>query len=51
MRPLEKGEKAVSPGMMYKHYAPKGQLTLLKGKPENVRSACLRLYHKAQKTR
>ncbi len=48
MRPLEKGEKAVSPGMMYKHYAPKGQLTLLKGKPENVRSACLRLYQEAQ---
>ena len=48
MRPLAKGEKAVSPGMMYRHYAPKGQLTLVKGAPENVRTACLRLYREAE---
>ncbi len=44
MRPLASGEKAVSPGMMYRHYAPQGQLTLVKGEPERVRAACLRLY-------
>jgi len=47
MRPLAKGEKAVSPGMMYRHYAPKGQLTLVKGGPEAVRAACIRLYEEA----
>jgi L-threonylcarbamoyladenylate synthase len=47
MRPLAKGEKAVSPGMMYKHYAPRGKLTLVGGVPENVRDTCLRLYREA----
>lgn len=47
MRPLAKGEKAVSPGMMYRHYAPKGQLTLVKGAPEQVQAACLHLYEEA----
>ena len=47
MRPLAKGEKAVSPGMMYRHYAPKGQLTLVKGAPEQVQATCLRLYEEA----
>ncbi len=28
---LEQGEKAQSPGMKYKHYSPKAQVTLLKG--------------------
>ena len=47
MRPLRKGEKAVSPGMMYRHYAPKGQLTLVKGSPEAVRRVCGELYRRA----
>ncbi len=47
LRPLAKGEKAVSPGMMYRHYAPKGKLTLVRGAPDNVREACLRLYRDA----
>jgi len=48
MRPLARGEKAVSPGMMYRHYAPKGQMTLVRGAPENVRETCLRLYREAR---
>jgi L-threonylcarbamoyladenylate synthase len=47
LRPLAAGETAVSPGMMYKHYAPKGTLTLVRGKPEDVRAACKRLCHEA----
>ena len=47
MRPLKKGEKAVSPGMMYRHYAPKGQLTLVKGTPEAVQRACTQGYRQA----
>ena len=47
MRPLQAGEKAVSPGMMYRHYAPKGKLTLFKGEPDAVASAIKRLYQQA----
>jgi len=32
---LKEGEKALSPGMKYRHYAPKAELILLDGKPEN----------------
>jgi L-threonylcarbamoyladenylate synthase len=49
LRPLSVGETAVSPGMMYRHYAPKGALTLVRGKPDNVRATCLRLYREATK--
>ena len=31
LRPLQPDEKALSPGMRYKHYAPKGNVTLVKG--------------------
>lgn len=31
LHPLAKGEKAASPGMMYKHYAPKAEITILQG--------------------
>ncbi|MEF9973121.1 MAG: L-threonylcarbamoyladenylate synthase [Clostridia bacterium] len=31
MRPLGKGEVARSPGMKYKHYAPRGHLTIVRG--------------------
>lgn len=49
LRPLKAGEKALSPGMMYKHYAPGGMLTMVSGAQEHVESCCLRLYHEAQK--
>jgi len=48
LRPLREGEKALSPGMMYKHYAPGGLLTLVKGEAENVQSRCLKLYREAK---
>lgn len=44
LRPLEKGEKALSPGMLYKHYAPKGQLTLVKGDEKRVEALILQKY-------
>ena len=31
LHPLKQGEKAASPGMKYKHYAPKADVTILKG--------------------
>ena len=47
MRPLREGERALSPGMRYRHYAPGGELTLVKGSQENVRALCLRMYREA----
>ncbi len=47
MRPLKSGEVAVSPGMLYRHYAPRGQLTLVKGAPQAVADACTALYREA----
>jgi len=44
LRPLEKGEKALSPGMMYKHYSPDGQVTLIEGEEADVVAALQRLY-------
>ena len=45
LRPLGESEPALSPGMRYKHYAPKGTVTLVEG-PEDrtvplLRSLCL----------
>ncbi|MBQ8149516.1 MAG: threonylcarbamoyl-AMP synthase [Clostridia bacterium] len=48
LRPLQKGEKALSPGMLYKHYAPKGTLTLVKGDAEKVQQLIRRLYAEAE---
>ena len=36
LRPLQPDEKALSPGMRYKHYAPKGTVTLVDGPEEAV---------------
>lgn len=47
LRPLREGEKALSPGMRYRHYAPHGQLTLITGAPERVRALCERRYREA----
>ncbi len=35
LNPLKSGERAASPGMKYKHYAPQAELTLLKGSEES----------------
>ena len=50
LRPLQAGEKALSPGMMYKHYAPGGLLTMVKGNQANVEKCCLRLYREAKES-
>ena len=47
LRPLREGERALSPGMRYRHYAPGGELTLVTGAQENVRALCLRMYREA----
>lgn len=44
LRPLEKGEKALSPGMMYRHYSPDGQVTLIEGREADVVEALRHLY-------
>lgn len=49
LRPLEKGEKALSPGMRYQHYAPQGQLTLVSGGDEKALALMARLYDEALK--
>ena len=45
LRPLGKNETALSPGMRYKHYAPKGTVTLVEGPIERtlplLRRLCL----------
>jgi L-threonylcarbamoyladenylate synthase len=48
LRPLQKGEKALSPGMLYKHYAPKGMLSLVSGSPEAVAGRIRKLYSEAE---
>ena len=48
LRPLRRGEKAVSPGMMYRHYAPSGELTLVKGDPQAVLETCHTRYREAE---
>lgn len=48
LRPLKTGEKALSPGMMYKHYAPGGLLTMVKGEQTHVERCCKKLYAQAK---
>lgn len=49
LRPLQKGEKALSPGMMYKHYSPDGQVTLIEGEESAVVEALRHLYAHAER--
>lgn len=44
LRPLEQGEKPRSPGMKYRHYAPKGTLYIVRGARERVAKAICDLY-------
>lgn len=48
LRPLQKGEKALSPGMMYKHYSPDGQVSLVTGDENDVIRAMQTLYAHAE---
>ncbi len=47
LRPLKQGEKALSPGMRYRHYSPNGQVTLVEGEEQDVVTALSKLYHHA----
>ena len=44
MRPLREGETARSPGMKYRHYAPKGRLTIVRGAADAVAREIAALY-------
>ena len=48
MRPLKAGERPRSPGMKYRHYAPKGSLTIVKGDEGAVIERIKALYDAAQ---
>lgn len=47
LRPLKQGEIARSPGMKYRHYAPEGQLTIVKGAAEAVADEINSLYDRS----
>ena len=47
MRPLAEGEKPRSPGMKYRHYAPKGALTIVRGEAGAVAARIAALYDEA----
>ncbi len=48
MRPLKEGETAPSPGMKHKHYAPKGRLTIYRGRAEAVAKAICEAYDREE---
>ena len=47
LRPLREGERPRSPGMKYRHYAPAGALTVVRGEPRAVADAIRLLYDEA----
>ncbi len=49
MSPLREGDIARSPGMKYKHYAPKAETIIFDGKAENVIAAICARYDEAEK--
>jgi L-threonylcarbamoyladenylate synthase len=50
LRPLMEDEPARSPGMKYKHYAPKGRLTIVRGARENVLREIIARYDATSQT-
>ena len=46
-RALLADETAPSPGMRYRHYAPKGQITLVRGEEDKVSRYCIARYEQA----
>lgn len=48
LRPLQAGERALSPGMRYKHYSPDGQVSLVVGEEQEVLSALQILCNQAK---
>lgn len=49
LRPLQQGERALSPGMRYQHYAPDGQVTLVEGDEAQVVNVMRLLCQQAKK--
>ena len=47
LRPLAEDEVARSPGMKYRHYAPEGQVTIVKGARKRVAARICALYDEA----
>ena len=48
LRPLRENEKALSPGMRYRHYAPKAVVTLVQGPEDHVVPLLKKLCHEQQ---
>ncbi len=48
LSPLREGEVAASPGMKYKHYAPKAEVVVVVGTPENTAKKINMLYRQAE---
>ena len=48
LRPLQAGEKALSPGMRYRHYSPDGQVSLVEGSETDVVAALQSLCRQAR---
>ncbi len=47
LRPLQEGEVARSPGMKYRHYAPEGKVTIVKGQRKRMAAKICKLYDEA----
>lgn len=50
LRALREDERPRSPGMKYRHYAPRGAVTIVTGRPENVTGRILSLAARARKS-
>ncbi len=48
MRPLAEGEKPRSPGMKYRHYAPNGELLIVRGEEKRVAEEICAMYDAAK---
>ncbi len=44
MRPLKEGERPISPGTKYRHYAPQGDLTIVQGEEQAVAETICEMY-------
>ena len=49
MRPLKEGERPISPGTKYRHYAPEGDLTIVQGEQAAVAQAICEMYDAYEK--
>lgn len=47
LRPLKDGEAPISPGTKYRHYAPRGRLTIIEGEPAAVARKIRDMYDSA----